>query len=159
MSDGGPNPYQSPQSTGPEWIDPATASRADAASRVFVPALALLILAPIHMLAMLGDLIFRIVNAQSGNIPIIGQGPGAAEGAMLGIVIGGVVDVVAILCQIAVAFGAVQMMKLRARQSAYTACVVSCIPCITGCCLVGIPFGIWGLIVLSDERVKRSFSS
>jgi hypothetical protein len=126
---------------------------------VKVPAIILLILAPIHIVVMLFDLVFRVINAQAGNVIVVGQGPGAVEGAYVGVVIGGIVDVAAILCQIAVAYGAVQMLKLQSRQWAFAACVISCIPCLSGCCLIGIPFGIWGLVLLKDEEVKRSFRS
>jgi hypothetical protein len=157
MSYGGPtNPYQSPQSAGQVFGE---SPQAAAAARVKVPAIALLVLAPIHMIGMLIDLGVRIYNAQANNMPFVVEGPGAAEGMMVGMVIGGVVDVAAVLCQFLVAYGALQMLNLKSRQMAVTACILSCIPCISGCCLLGIPFGIWGLVVLNDEAVKRSFES
>jgi hypothetical protein len=31
------------------------------------------------------------------------------------------------------------------------------IPCLSPCCILGIPIGIWGLIVLMDPNVKAAF--
>ena len=49
------------------------------------------------------------------------------------------------------------------RLSGYTFCmigaVVSVIPIATGCCISGIPFGIWALIVLSRPEIKAAFAT
>ena len=31
------------------------------------------------------------------------------------------------------------------------------VPCISPCCLVGLPIGIWALVVLNKPEVKGSF--
>jgi hypothetical protein len=31
------------------------------------------------------------------------------------------------------------------------------VPCISPCCLVGLPIGIWALVVLNKPEVKSSF--
>jgi hypothetical protein len=49
------------------------------------------------------------------------------------------------------------MIRGKSRGLCMTACIVSLIPCTSGCCIFGIPFGIWGLVVLSDPNVKRVF--
>ncbi len=59
--------------------------------------------------------------------------------------------------QIIVIVGGYKMIRGTSRGLCLTACIVSIIPCTSGCCIFGIPFGIWGLVVLSDENVKRSF--
>lgn len=56
-----------------------------------------------------------------------------------------------------VIFGAVSMMRLRNYGVAYTAAVLSVIPCCSGCYFLGIPFGIWALVVLNREDVKAAF--
>ena len=40
-----------------------------------------------------------------------------------------------------------------------TATILAMIPCISPCCLLGLPVGIWSLVVLLDENVKASFRS
>jgi hypothetical protein len=75
-------------------------------------------------------------------------------GGGLGIVqniIGGVVGVVVLL-------GAAKMQKLQSYQFALTASIVAMVPCISPCCLFGLPFGIWALVVLNKPEVKSQFS-
>jgi hypothetical protein len=57
-----------------------------------------------------------------------------------------------------VLFGALKMMKLQSHTLAIIACVVAMLPC-GGCCLLGLPFGIWGLVVLNKPEVKSQFSN
>jgi len=52
-------------------------------------------------------------------------------------------------------------LKMRAMESyalALTACVVSMIPCVGPCCILGLPFGIWGLVVIHDRDVRPHFT-
>ena len=54
-------------------------------------------------------------------------------------------------------FGAIQMLLFKSRSLAYTAAIIQLIPCISGCFIIGIPFGIWALVVLSNAEVKAAF--
>ncbi|HEY2083291.1 MAG TPA: hypothetical protein VGI88_10935 [Verrucomicrobiae bacterium] len=57
-----------------------------------------------------------------------------------------------------VLFGAIKMLRLQSRSLAIAACIVSMIPCTVGCCcILGLPFGIWGLVVLNKPEVKSQF--
>jgi hypothetical protein len=53
--------------------------------------------------------------------------------------------------------GAVKMKNLSSRGWARTSAILSMIPCFSGCCLLGLPFGIWALMVLANPDVKRGF--
>jgi hypothetical protein len=55
-----------------------------------------------------------------------------------------------------VLFGAIKMLRLQSRSLAMAACIVAMLPC-SCCCLFGIPFGIWGLVVLNKPEVKSQF--
>ena len=55
-------------------------------------------------------------------------------------------------------WGGLQMKKLESWTPSLIACIVALIPCF-GCCLVGIPVGIWGLIILNKAEVKEAFKS
>lgn len=57
-----------------------------------------------------------------------------------------------------IVFGAVQMMRLRNFGLSMAASVLAVIPCISPCCCLGIPFGIWALVVLNKPEVKASFT-
>lgn len=72
---------------------------------------------------------------------------------------GGLVLAVAILAaNIAIVLGAVKMIKQKAWGLALTASILAVIPCISPCCVIGIPFGIWAIVVLINADVKASFS-
>jgi hypothetical protein len=57
-----------------------------------------------------------------------------------------------------VLFGALKMLRMENRSLAIAACIVALLPC-SCCCFFGIPFGIWGLIVLNKPEVKSQFPS
>lgn len=52
--------------------------------------------------------------------------------------------------------GALKMQKLRGRGLATTAAILAMIPC-SPCCVLGLPFGIWALVVLSKPEVQSQF--
>ena len=55
--------------------------------------------------------------------------------------------------------GALKMKRLESYSFALTAAIIAMIPCISPCCLLGLPFGIWALVVLGDSSVKAAFRS
>jgi len=54
--------------------------------------------------------------------------------------------------------GALKMKGLQSRGWARASAILAMIPCVSGCCLLGLPFGIWALMVLGNEEVKRGFA-
>jgi len=56
-----------------------------------------------------------------------------------------------------VLFGALKMMRLESRGVAMATCIVAMIPC-SCCCIFGLPFGIWGLVVINKPEVKPHFT-
>ncbi len=55
-------------------------------------------------------------------------------------------------------FAGSQMLKLKSWGLAVTASIVAMIPCWC-CCILGVPVGIWALIVLLDKDVKAAFQT
>jgi predicted PurR-regulated permease PerM len=55
--------------------------------------------------------------------------------------------------------GGVKMRNLRGRGLAMTGSVLSMIPCLSGCCIVGLPVGIWALVVLNNPDVRAGFAA
>ncbi len=62
------------------------------------------------------------------------------------------------ISSIIIFIGALKMKNLRSRGWARASAILAMIPCVSGCCLLGLPFGIWALMVLGNEDVKRGFS-
>jgi hypothetical protein len=55
--------------------------------------------------------------------------------------------------------GAMRMKDLRNPGLARGACILALIPCLGPCFVLGIPFGIWGLVALADANVRAAFES
>jgi len=56
-----------------------------------------------------------------------------------------------------VLFGAMKLLRLQSRTLATVAAVAAMLPC-QCCCVFGLPFGIWALVVLNKPEVKSSFT-
>jgi len=54
-------------------------------------------------------------------------------------------------------FGAIQMLRGRSFGLSRTAAILAVIPLTSCCFVVGVPFGIWALVVLSQPDVKALF--
>ncbi|HET6575208.1 MAG TPA: hypothetical protein VFG68_16495 [Fimbriiglobus sp.] len=55
--------------------------------------------------------------------------------------------------------GGVKMRSLRGRGLAMTGSILSMIPCTSGCCIVGLPVGIWALVALNNPDVKAAIAA
>jgi hypothetical protein len=49
------------------------------------------------------------------------------------------------------------MRKLESFGLCMTASILAMIPCLSPCCILGLPFGIWALVVLNKPEVKSAF--
>jgi len=135
--------------------------REAALQKVKVPAIIMMSLAPLWMIYFVFDIVVRIYNLQSGAMLGIADpnAPGVKEGFMIGMYGTMVVDVLGLVLQAVVILGAYNLLMLKNRSLAYAANVISCIPCISACCVIGIPIGIWGLVTMNDAAVKPHFES
>lgn len=150
------NPYQSPGDFGP--AQPAGSYYADAsayaAQRVAGPAIALMVTAGISILLALVGMVGAIVMlaAGQGGRGMQGPFPWAMDPAVsLGQSLFGLGMAVLIL------FGAMKMKALQNYSLSMAVSIIAMIPCISPCCLLGLPFGIWALVVLTDQTVKAAF--
>jgi hypothetical protein len=84
-------------------------------------------------------------NGADGRISLLFSGGIAVVSAFIGIVLNGVMI-----------FGAMRMKALQSYAFAITAAIIAMLPC-GCCCLIGLPIGIWALVVLFDANVKASF--
>ena len=58
---------------------------------------------------------------------------------------------------VVILFGALKMRKLENYVFAFTAMILAMLPCVSACCILGLPFGIWALVVLNKPEVKSQF--
>ena len=162
------NAFASP--TTPGVPPPLTAGtgdgRAVALQRINSPAVALIITAILNLLFGVWGLVKTIFfppnlaqyNAEMGqlNNPQLQQfmqtmlqmthGPFAIGANLLGVVL-----------SVLILMGAIKMKSLRSYEFSMTAAIVALLPCVTPCCIIGLPIGIWALIVLRSPAVKSHF--
>jgi hypothetical protein len=69
-----------------------------------------------------------------------------------------VVTVVSGLIHPFVAFAGFNMIRRKGLGMAKLGAILMCIPCVSSCCLLGVPFGIWGIIALNSISAKQLFS-
>lgn len=81
----------------------------------------------------------KMMNSVGGGVGIVQSFVGAAIGVV-------------------VLLGAGKMQRLENYQFALTASILAMLPCLSPCCLLGLPFGIWALVVLNKPEVKSQFT-
>jgi predicted Zn finger-like uncharacterized protein len=74
------------------------------------------------------------------------RGPTALIGGVIGVVYCGIII-----------FASIQMLNMRMWGFSLAGSIMSMINCFNCCCILGLPFGIWATIVLSDQEVKNAF--
>jgi len=87
---------------------------------------------------MAGDREEQIINMLSGGFGMVS--------AAVGLFIAGIII-----------YASLEMKKLQQWSLAVAASVLAMVPCISPCCILGLPFGIWSLIVLMKDDVKTAF--
>jgi predicted Zn finger-like uncharacterized protein len=130
----------------------------DAEAELAGPAIALMVSAGLGIAANIACILFQLFSVGT-NAP----GPRKSEpGYVLGYSLGmAMVSCGPFLPGIIICFimwaGAIKMKRLQSFGLAMTACILAMIPC--NCCFIlGIPFGIWGLVILNKPAVKEAFS-
>jgi hypothetical protein len=68
------------------------------------------------------------------------------------------IAIVGVVCGLVILYGGVKMRSLQSYGLCMTASILAMIPCTSSvCCLIGLPIGIWALVVLSKPEVKSAF--
>ena len=62
-----------------------------------------------------------------------------------------------VIAQVVIMLGGIAMVRNKNIGLARTGAIVALIPCLSPFCIIGIPFGIWAVIVLFDPTVKAAF--
>jgi hypothetical protein len=124
------------------------------AEQVNGPAVGLIVVAILGALTQITSLIF------SGAGPSILANSGMPKEAwtnMFSGTIGMVSSIIGIVVSGVILFGAIKMKKLENYGLAMAATIIAMIPCFSPCCVLGLPIGIWALVVLLKPEVKSAF--
>lgn len=128
-------------------------ARAAAMDQLKGPAIGLMATAGIGAAWQLLSLILNFLGAGMGAMMRGGEGiPNMLSGGV-GIVLGFIGLVMAVV----VFLGASKMKNAESYGFAMAAAIIAMIPCVSPCCLLGLPLGIWALIVLLKPEVKAAF--
>jgi predicted Zn finger-like uncharacterized protein len=154
---------------GPGASDAQTAARRRvrvseaAASAVKGPAICLLVVGILAILLALLNGAYGLISPnamQQANNPPFGGNPqfGGQQPPQSFLVVFYIGAVVAgLLWGSLVTAGAISMLRLRLYGLAMTGSIVGMVPC-SMCCLFGLPFGIWALVILNRPEVKNAFT-
>lgn len=152
------NPYQTPLPGGQPGV------AVGAAQAKVQPAAMTLLISSIVFLVIRGFVLIFSVFGLSFVAAQPGIGGGAAQGgntdatmAVAQLISGIVGNMIVLICGIVVVMGALKMRQLQSRSLAMAAAIMSMIPCTSPCCLIGLPVGIWCLVVLNDPAVKSVY--
>ena len=135
-------------------LTPATPAGADAAERVKGPAIGLIAVAVLGALLQITSLILHLAGA---SIMANSRMPNQAWANMFSGTIGVVSGVIGLLVSGVIFFGAMKMKSLESYGLAMAASIIAMIPCFSPCCLLGLPIGIWAVVILSKPEVKSAF--
>jgi len=153
------NPYQSPSGGNVPFIDPS--------EKIKGPAIGIVVTSGIGIgLALLG-LVMNLVG--------VGMGAAGAAGAFEGLegindatdltgllgqgMLGVAQSIAGLVVGVVCLIGGNKMRKLEAYNFSMVTSILIMVPCLSPCCILGLPFGIWGLVVLNDATVKAAFRS
>jgi hypothetical protein len=132
-----------------------------AAAKVNAPATALMVVAILNILLALWGMVNGVMSLGAPPPqapPMQGVDPQMIMNIMR---VAGPVGIALALLQLVVAvvilLGALKMKKLESWGLAMGASVLAMIPCLSSCCLLGLPFGIWALVVINSVDVKSAF--
>jgi len=146
------NPYESPLAYTNVMPEPGEPPRA----KVMAPAIAMLLLAGLGL--MMGTL--GVIMAMFGDAPPINpDDPEFMQAFQRGRVgaLAVVLQVTLSSLNLVIIAGAIQMLRFKSWGLALTAAIVSMCNVGNCCCLLGIPVGIWALVILLQQDVQRAF--
>jgi GYF domain 2 len=151
-----PQPVPAPGAAPPPGLLQA-APQPPATSQLQGPAIVLMIVAGLNFIFSAIGLAMHLAGAGMSRFGPVGN-PEVEKLLEMTSGIGGVISNFVGLAIAAVMFvGALKMKQAQNYGLAMTATVLAMIPCVTPCCLLGLPIGIWALVVLLKPEVKSAF--
>lgn len=155
-SDSGENPYQSPQYTPKAVYEYSPDSVLYATNRVAGPALGLIIFGSLMLVIYLGVMVVSLFLPAivGANNPGFQRMPNFAN-MQIGIQLAS--NAFGLALAILILVGGIKMRKLENYGLSMAGAIVAVLPCYSLCCLIGMPMGIWAIVVLCDAQVKAAF--
>jgi hypothetical protein len=152
------NPYSSaPNSYGPPGNMPQPSG--DARAKVSGPATGIMVTAVLGIIMGVIALLLNLIGVGAGAAGAMGAFDGG-EDAIFAFgqgIVGMIQSLVGIVVGIICVIGSNKMRNLESYSFSLASAILVMIPCVSPCCLIGLPIGIWAVTVLNDPFVKSSF--
>jgi hypothetical protein len=145
------NPFSDQPGTNPYAPPALAANEGPRGNPLWIPGIALLVLSTVFLLLILASMPGQFMRMRQVDTSTPG-GAGELTGMVAGLAVWTLTTVSTLL-------GAISMIRLSSYRSAYIAAVLSVIPICSPCFVLGIPFGIWSLVLLHWADVRERFSS
>ena len=141
----------------PPGVTMAPAASPSALAQVNGPAIGLIVTGGLNIALSIARAVMSLLGVGMGALQNM-QGDGTQPMFMkmmgtFGLLFGAIGFVGGLL----ILFGGIKMKKLESYGLVMTASIVAMVPCVSACCIVGLPIGIWAITVLSKPEVKGSF--
>lgn len=149
----GAGPSYAPPSAAPP-MQQFPAATPDALTQVNGPGIGLIVVGALSLVIGLPSLVMHLAgfNFMPQNVP-----PEAAWVKVMMGPLGVASNLLTLALGALIIFGGIKMRALQNYGLVMTAAILAVIPCTTSCCLVGIPVGVWALVVLFKPEVKSAF--
>jgi hypothetical protein len=147
----GVNPNQSPANYAPGY--PGTGYRPDVRSKLIGPGIGMIVGGALALLYVAVLIIMLIVNPDSlqwGEAP---KNEAERVGYWIGVLSVAVFGTIFYGLELA---GGIAMLTGKGRPLALAGAIAGCMPC-NICCVFGLPFSIWALVVLNQSDVRAGF--
>jgi hypothetical protein len=137
------------------------ASSGSALGRLNAPGITLIVLGILGVLGAIAGVLMNLLGMGGNLAGMGGRESGGPMDQYITLMSGGlglVLNILNVFLSALIAFGGFKMRTGESYPLALTASILCIVPCTSPCCcLIGIPVGIWALIVLMDKDVKASF--
>jgi hypothetical protein len=123
------------------------------------PGIGLIVTGALNVLLGLLRIVFSLAGVGMGAF----GGPGLGNDEMTRMIMGlagtagAILGVLGVVCGGLTLFSGVKLRQLQSYGLCMTGSILAMIPCTSPCCLIGLPVGIWTLVVMSKPEVKSQF--
>jgi hypothetical protein len=130
----------------------------NAKRRVLPPAICLMVTGGICLVIDAFRIIMLVIQVAAGAFaaPPPGAAPFGGMEFAIGVAVGSIG--MSILWGSLVLYAGIKLKQLKSYGMVMAGCIIAMLPCFDACCLLGLPFGIWALVLIHDDQIRRHFA-
>lgn len=130
-------------------------------NKVNAPGLALAVFGGVCILLNLISGAFQLLSAITSIMSLVTSDVGMEAWVAFGMSQGWtiVLALIAFASSFVVLFAGMRLRQARSPGLVYAGSIFAMLPCcVSGCCCLGLPLGIWAIVTMQDEQVKVAFA-